>query len=380
MGLRSRLAAMEEPTGVKGGWGLLAGSAVVIVGVPIADAFLPHDIHLAHVLVVPVALVSAFGGPRRGFVAALLSVASILVASGERHVLSTENVIVELVSLIVLSVLLILFSHLREKRERELERLRLASDTAQGVVLRALPPRAGPLSIASEYMAADLGTRVGGDMYAVARTAHATRLLIGDVRGHGLSSIGDTESVLGAFRAEAHRQGPLPQLVASLEEGFRWSLTELPEGPSQTDTGERFVTAAIIEIPDDEPCAHVINCGHPSPLLLHRGDATLLNVPEPAPPLGLGTLGRMGESAYAVSTFPFAPGDRLILYTDGVTEARDPSGAFYPLLARAVTWGGDRPGPLLKAMTGDLLAHVAGPLEDDMAVVAVQREIRARAR
>jgi hypothetical protein len=289
MRVRPRLWSLQEPVEAGDGSGWVFVSAGLIVAVPLADAFLPPDIHLAHLLVVPVALVAAFGGPRRGVMTALLAVVALIVAGAERGVLRTENVLVELGSLILLSVLLVVFGYLRERRRLELLELRRVSEAAQGVVLRPLPERAGPLSIASAYRAAEIGTRVGGDLYAVARTEDATRLLIGDVRGHGLSSIGDTEIVLGAFRAAAHRREPLPELVASLEGSVRWGLAELPpQGPVDSDVGERFVTAAIIEVPDEEPYVRLVNCGHLSPLLLHGGAAIPLDVPEPAPPLGLG--------------------------------------------------------------------------------------------
>ncbi|MGW1087186.1 PP2C family protein-serine/threonine phosphatase [Streptomyces sp. NPDC002596] len=370
MRLWSRLSTMQEPTRA-GGYALPAVSAGLIMAVPVVDFFLPPDIHLAHILVVPVALVAVFSGPRRGAVTALLAVLALVVAGVERRTLATENVLVELSSLILLSVLLVLFSHLRERGQHEMAGLRRVSEAAQSVVLRSLPKRAGPVVIASAYRSAEAGARLGGDLYAVARAANATRLLIGDVRGKGLGSIGDSETVLGAFRAAAHRQAPLPELVATLEASVRWGLAEFANPRVEADVGERFVTAAVVEIPDNEPYVHIVSCGHLPPLLLHEGTATFLNVAQPAPPLGLGGL---AESAYTPTTFVFAPGDRLLLYTDGVTEARDRHGTFYPLLERAAAWADLRPGPLVEAMTKDLQAYVAGPLDDDMAAVALQRE------
>lgn len=382
MELGSRLSAMQDPVG-SGCRAFLAVMIAIITAVPVADHFLLADIHLAHLLVVPVALASAFAGALRGAMTAFAAVLALVAAGAERHTLLTENVLVQLGSLVLLSLLLVLISALRERRRRELAELREVSQATQGVLLRPLPPHAGPVSIASGYRSAGDGDRIGGDLYAVARTSRATRLLIGDVRGKGLGSIGDTETVLGAFRAAAHRQAPLPELMASLEGSVRWELTQSWEGECETDVGERFVTAAVVEIPDDEPFVHVVSCGHLPPLLLHDGTVTALDVPEPAPPLGLGGL---TGSSYAPTTFRFAPGDRLLLYTDGVTEARNGDGDFYPLLDRAAAWGDRVPDQLVREITDDLLAHVAAPLEDDMAVVAVVRDavgappLRARAR
>lgn len=350
---------------------LSAVAALVIVAVPVADLFLPTDIHVAHILVVPVALVATFAGPLRGALTALLAVLALVAAGIERDTVTTENLLVQLASLVLVSMLLVVVALSSERGRHKLASERRISEAAQRVVLRPLPCRSGPLTIASAYRSADDGARVGGDLYAVARTANATRLLIGDVRGKGLNSLGETETVLGAFRAAAHRQVPLPELVASLEASLRWDLVEFCDTPAEADVGERFVTAAVVEIPDDEPCVHVVSCGHLPPLLLHEGRATLLDVADPAPPLGLGAL---AESTYASSTFPFVGGDQMLLYTDGLTEARDAEGGFYPLMERAAGLTGSGPATLVQAVTRDLLDHAHGPLCDDMAVVALQRE------
>ncbi|MEU1621512.1 PP2C family protein-serine/threonine phosphatase [Streptomyces sp. NPDC005722] len=352
-------------------YALSAAAALLIVAVPVADLFLPTDIHVAHILVVPVALVAAFAGPLRGAITALLAVLARVVAGIERDVVTTENVLVQLASLALLSMLLVVLALSSERGRNELASVRRIAEAAQRVVLRPLPCRSGPLTIASAYRSADGGARVGGDLYAIARTANATRLLIGDVRGKGLSSLGETQTVLGAFRAAAHRQVPLPELVASLEASLHWDLVEFCDTPAEADLGERFVTAAVVEIPDDEPCVHVVSCGHLPPLLLHEGRATLLNVAEPAPPLGLGAL---AESTYAPSIFPFVVGDQMLLYTDGLTEARDVEGGFYPLTERAAGLTSSGPVTLVQAVTRDLLGHAHGPLCDDMALVALQRE------
>ncbi|MBY8882192.1 PP2C family protein-serine/threonine phosphatase [Actinacidiphila acidipaludis] len=355
-----------NPTGsLSRGW--MAAAAVFIALVPIADVFLPPSVHIAHALVLPVALTAVFFGPRRTATIAGIAILALVVAAVERMSLSSESVLVELGSLTLLSVLLLLVSRLLERRGHELAGLRHVSEA----VLRPLPPRAGPVSIASAYRAADVDTPVGGDLYAVARTKGATRLLIGDVRGKGLGSIGDTEIVLGAFRATAHRPMPLPELVASLEGSVCWGLNEPGGDGPGADVRERFVTAAIVEIPDDEPYVHVVSCGHLPPLRFHDGAVTSLDTPDPAPPLGLGML---AEGGYAASTFAFAPGDRLLLYTDGVTEARDGRGVFYPLLERAAGWGDLGPARLVDTVTADLRRHAVAGLDDDMAVVALRRD------
>ncbi|MEU6600108.1 PP2C family protein-serine/threonine phosphatase [Streptomyces flaveolus] len=345
---------------------------LLVIAIPTADAFLPPDIHLAHLLVVATAFTAMAYGPRATSLVGALAVLALIAAGTERGTLVTESVLVELCTLAALCVLLVAFTHLRDRRGRELLRARAVSDTAQRVVLRPLPTRAGPLSLASEYHSAEADTYIGGDLYAAARTSRSTRLVIGDVRGKGLASISDTAIVLGAFRAVAHRPVPLPELVAYVEDAVHWGLNEFSE--VDPDVGERFVTAVVLDIPDDQPVVHMISCGHPPPLLLCRssGTATALHVTDPAPPLGLGALS--DSTAYTAATFPFHDGDRILLYTDGVTETRDSDGAFYPLAERLAKWSELAPGPLLREIVADLRDHAGGLVHDDMAMMVVQRD------
>ncbi|MFE9313440.1 SpoIIE family protein phosphatase [Streptomyces sp. NPDC006706] len=63
----------------------------------------------------------------------------------------------------------------------------------------------------------------------------------------------------------------------------------------------------------------------------------------------------------------------LLLYTDGVVEARDESGTFYRLAERLAQWGERTPDDLLRRLRRDLLAYVGGRLTDDAAAIAVMR-------
>ncbi|WP_313904693.1 PP2C family protein-serine/threonine phosphatase [Streptomyces sp. SLBN-118] len=118
----------------------------------------------------------------------------------------------------------------------------------------------------------------------------------------------------------------------------------------------------------------MINCGHPSPLLLRGGRVTALDVRRPAPPLGLTEI---VDFDVAPETFAFEPGDIILLYTDGVIEARDRSGAFYPLGERVARWTGEHPETLLRRLCRDLLGHVGESLGDD---ATMRRSSACRAR
>ncbi|MDX3265862.1 hemerythrin domain-containing protein [Streptomyces sp. MI02-2A] len=126
-----------------------------IVAVPVADWFLPPDIHLAHLLVIPLALAAAFTDTRRTAVTALLALVALVVAGAERQTLTTENVLVQTLSLVLFSALLLIATRLREQHQRQLAIVRQVSEAAQSVLLRPLPRRTGAVSLASTYVAAE---------------------------------------------------------------------------------------------------------------------------------------------------------------------------------------------------------------------------------
>jgi hypothetical protein len=148
-----------------------------------------------------------------------------------------------------------------------------------------------------------------------------------------------------------------------------------PGGRHHADEPEEtFATLTLLDIPDHTPFAHAVTCGHPPPLLLRDGRVRPLGATLPALPIGLGALAaHAGPTGYRVDTFPFEDGDLLLLYTDGVTEARDASGLFYPLAERVAAWTGEAPHRLLRRLHADLLAHAGGRLGDDAAAIAIRR-------
>ncbi len=350
---------------------LLAVPVGLIAIVSVVDALAPSSVHLGPFLVAAPAVTASFAGPLTTACIGALAVLAQAVVAAVRTSLVDLNHSFQLITLILISVFAVSFAARRERHERELTQLRSVATAAQEVVLKPLPRRIGPLRIASVYLAAESEAQIGGDLYAAARTEHGTRILIGDVRGKGLEAVGDAALLLGAFRGAAHRQAGLAALVAFLEGTVSSDLDDPAAPEAETvDRGEAFITAAVMDIPDDEPVLHLINCGHPPPLLLRDGRVSPLETRHPVPPLGLT---EFVETDLSTESFAFEEGDIALLYTDGVIEARNRDGTFYPLAQRAAGKAGKGPDALLAHLRKDLMRHAGGHLGDDAAMVAIER-------
>jgi phosphoserine phosphatase RsbU/P len=239
---------------------------------------------------------------------------------------------------------------LRCRRERELDVMTEVALVAQRALLRALPPTVGQVGIAASYRSAAADALIGGDLYDAAVGRHGLRVLIGDVRGKGLEAVHLASTVLGAFRAVAQEEEQLQEVARRLDEAVSRQAEE-----------EDFVTALIVEVRDDGQL-RLVNCGHHPPALISGSGLQFLTENELSPPLGLSAEPR--EEVHR-----WKPTDRLLLYTDGLVEARDRGGDFF-LLERQVDclFRGtleDCLDDLMQAVT----RHAFGGLRDDLALV-----------
>jgi serine phosphatase RsbU (regulator of sigma subunit) len=249
----------------------------------------------------------------------------------------------------------------RQQREAELASVRSIAEVAQRVLLRPVPRSAGHLRAAVSYTSAVAEARIGGDLYEVVASPSGVRLIVGDVQGKGLEAVETAAVVLGAFREAAHDEPDLRSVGARLE---RVADRELQ--------GEKFVTAVLAEVGDNQSVT-LLNYGHPAPVIVRPGGtAHFAEPPRNALPLGLGIHGMGGPEPYAAD---FTPGDQLLLYTDGVTEARDRANRFYPLDERAVLLENPDPEAALRRLREDLVQHVEGPLHDDAAMLLLRYHV-----
>ncbi|GAB1339367.1 PP2C family protein-serine/threonine phosphatase [Streptomyces sp. E-15] len=344
---------------------LLVLPVALIAAITVADMRTPYEVHLGPALVIAPALTPSFAGPRTTAGVGALAVAAQVLIGVTHGGLDTTNHIVQILTLTVLVLLTVLYSALRERRQAQLAQVRTVAEAAQHVLMWPLPERIGALRIASLYLAAEDEAQIGGDLYAATMCDDAVRVLIGDVRGKGLPAIGEAALLLGAFRESAHRRIPLAELATALDQSITRYAAELD---SPEEEGERFATALLVEIPDRDPVTRMTSAGHPPPLLLSPGRVVTVPSLHPSPPLGVA-----GGTEHTLDVFSFEPGDTLLLYTDGVVEARDERGRFYPLAERVARWTDDGPEALMHHLRRDLLAHAGGRLGDDAALIALHR-------
>ncbi|MGY0023474.1 PP2C family protein-serine/threonine phosphatase [Streptomyces sp. YJ-C3] len=255
------------------------------------------------------------------------------------------------------AVLSVVIAWVRSRRDEQLVTVRTVAEAAQFAVLPPLPERVGTVRCAGLYRAAQRGALVGGDFFDVRRGPCGVRAVVGDVQGHGLSAVGTVAGLLGAFREAVLDQPDLEGVAARLDR-------RLVVDAAQDEHAELFATAVLLEFPDDSPVVRVVSCGHPHPLLLRAGRVTELPVASGAP-LGLGIAGLAPPEQLTVQ---LRAGDRLLALTDGVTEARDASGGFYPLTERLPGYDCADPAALTDAVWRDV-TRFAGAVRDDLTLL-----------
>ncbi|MER5749280.1 PP2C family protein-serine/threonine phosphatase [Streptomyces sp. NPDC002088] len=262
--------------------------------------------------------------------------------------------------------------------QRMLHMMRIA-ETTRRTVLRPMPPGWGDLEQAAVYLAADLDARVGGDFYDIQPSPHGTRVLLGDVQGKGLGAVEAAAALLGTFREAGYHEADLATVAARLE--TRMLRHRGHTAALGRSDGDRFATAVLLGFPVAGPAVvEVAIFGHDPPLAV--GPDGVRSLPDgDGLPLGLCEL-TGADGMPTVRRVPLAPGETLLLVTDGVTEARDAAGVFYPLVdevARAVAVDPRTADPdrLVAFVRDGTLRHSAGYLADDTTIFAVRPRPRA---
>jgi sigma-B regulation protein RsbU (phosphoserine phosphatase) len=327
----------------------------VIAVLACADLALGAGVQFIGSLVIAPFLAGAMVSPRPTLLVALVAVATALLLAPLNHVGTMEST-TRMLILVGGCALAVWLSAQRVRREREFAAMSRVAEVAQRCVLTSVPAQVGGLAFASRYISASPAALIGGDFYEVLdRDGGGVRAVVGDVRGKGLEAVRLAAVVLGSFREAAQSLDCLEDVAALVDRRLRRHLE-----------AEDFVTAVFAEFGHDGGL-RIVNCGHHPPVLVRAGDACieLLTPTSATTPLGL-------DPTPVAEAAVLSPGDRLLLYTDGLVEARSQSGRTIALDHLTGTLRHPNLDGALGELVDELQSLVIGDLEDDLALLLVE--------
>jgi PAS domain S-box-containing protein len=242
------------------------------------------------------------------------------------------------------------------------DRSEIASVLQRSLLPPHLPEIPG-VEVGAEYLPVGEANEVGGDFYDLINTVEDGWICaIGDVRGKGVEAASVTALARYTIRAVTLKDDRPSEILTALNEAMLRQLS-----------GDRFCTAACIRLEpaDGSPGVgiDVSRAGHPAPLLV-RPDGQVEEVGPPGRVLGVFDDAELGDGSLRLM-----PGETVVLYTDGVTEARSPDGDFF---------GEERLHRLLRSCSGLDAADIAartkkvvldfqeGYPRDDLAVLVLR--------
>ena len=328
---------------------------VLVVGVGVATLVSPHSLDIGFLLGAIPPLAGLSYGP---LATALLGAATVALLTVPAFHLNDPGQ-TDLLTVLFVAVLSVFVSFVRSRRDAQLDLERTVAEAAQRAVVPPLPERVGPVGCAGLYRAAQRGTLVGGDFFDVRDGPYGVRAVMGDVQGHGLSAVATVASLLGAFREAVLDLPDLEAVAARLDR-------RLVVDSARSAHAELFATALLLEFTADADAVRIVACGHPSPVLLRAGRVTEIDV-EAWTPLGLGLSDAGPLSGVSIQ---LRPGDRLFLASDGVWEARDTGGSFYPLAERLLQLADDDPALMADRVWADLLRY-SPEIRDDVTMLVL---------
>ncbi|MFD2415222.1 PP2C family protein-serine/threonine phosphatase [Amycolatopsis pigmentata] len=199
--------------------------------------------------------------------------------------------------------------------------------------------------------------RVSGDAFDYALSESTAHLIMLDALGHDLSSGLIAAAAVSAHRSARRAGNDLAEQAHRIDQTLREHFA--------TAT---FATGVLVEIDLPTGRLRYVNAGHPQPLIMRDGKIVKPLAGALCLPLGLGPLDVM------IAEETLEPDDWLILYTDGITEARDATGEFFgeerlvDFLRREAA-AGYPPPETARRLIQAVLQHQQGVLQDDAAIV-----------
>jgi serine phosphatase RsbU (regulator of sigma subunit) len=201
---------------------------------------------------------------------------------------------------------------------------------------------------------------VAGDAYDYAASDGMLRFAVIDGMGHGIGATLLAGLAVGAYRHARRAALPAQEVHAAIDGALAAGYDDLS-----------FATGLVGTLAAGTGRLEWTCAGHPPPLLLRGRKAVGELGCDPTVPFGLGT------GTPAVSSCDLEPGDAVLLYTDGVTEAHSPGGEQFGLgrltdLLERESAGGHEPEELLRRLVRAVLDHQGGQLRDDATLLLVR--------
>lgn len=235
------------------------------------------------------------------------------------------------------------------------EREHYVADTLQSVLLPDVTYR-DDVDIALLYQSADRVGKVGGDFYDIVEMRDGRlALAVGDVSGKGLEAATYTAMIKYVLRAY------LLECFSPAE-----CMARLNRAVSQELPSEKFVTLALVVMDPRRELAELVSAGHPRPVIVENGKASML-AGDTAVPLGV-----IDNYNYSSARIPLRAGSSLLMYTDGLLEARPESGEPFGekrILAALDAHSASRAQDTVNGLTEEAVRYSEGRLRDDIALM-----------
>ncbi|WP_323095342.1 PP2C family protein-serine/threonine phosphatase [Intrasporangium sp. YIM S08009] len=332
-------------------------SAALLVVTSLSDVAIDSRVAVLTVLLgLAPLLASSALTPRStaGFAVAAVVVAA---ASGLWNDVDVQYCI-RVADVVLVGALSVLVAVVRASREADLRDSRRIAGVAQEALLPVLPEQVGPVRLATRYHSATRTAQIGGDFFDFVADGGRLRLVLGDVSGKGIGAVTQAARVIRAFRQYGASE---PDLLSAAR--------RVHEYVTPFWDAERYATAVFVEI-TDAGSVTVVSAGHPAPL--HVSGTVVRELPvHPCLPLGIGP-------ADHVTTHPWNASDRLLLYTDGLVEARNRAGGFLPRASIEAALRQGNPNECLDQLLDRVRAH-AGQFNDDLALLLLTNDSSATA-
>lgn len=195
-------------------------------------------------------------------------------------------------------------------RQRMEQELRIARQIQESLLPRSLPACGWFRATASSLPSLE----VGGDYVDMRRVADGCwASVIVDVSGKGVGAAILASLLQGMFVASPFSRVTIEEMMCRVNRYL-----------NERTSGEQYATAFYCTL-DQGGCLQWVNAGHPPPVVL-RASGEMESLPATGTPLGM-----LEEGEYAVEMAHLEPGDRVVLFTDGVTEAQNPAGDYFSL-------------------------------------------------